>query len=115
MDDWRQRQECERTAGREQLIALLNQYHVDPRWDKDSAALVLGGWVTIYAPDSPDNESGQWEVWTDSVSRGVRYYADGSGEPDTVESDLHKAFLAGDQALCEALSLLIKARTDADD
>lgn len=112
--DWRQRQENERALGRFALLALFERYGIDLRWDADSGALIIGSWVTIYPPEAPENESGQWEVWTDSVSYGVRYRPDGTGEPDTVDSDLHKAWPHGDQALRTALDLVIRHRIDAE-
>jgi len=98
--NWKEREANRKTLGSYALLRLVERSHVSLYWDEDTDALELDGWVTIYPPESSENESGKWEVWV-TTFWGGNYH-----EPPSADSDIHESFTNPQAAIVEAFKLI---------
>lgn len=64
------------------------------------------GHVVLTPPDAPENTSGKWETGIVTVIPGVRYYPDGSGQPDDVDFSDDRELPSWDEAFRRVAELL---------
>ncbi len=64
-------------------------------FDPDTEAFEFDGLLTLYTPDSPENESGAWEVWSTTYHNGSQWEPPGGDcELDDSHPNMWSALIA---------------------